>query len=54
MLWTIIIVLFVLWLLGFLGPRVSSGFPKVGNLVHVLIVIAVILLILKLLNVIRL
>jgi len=51
MLWAIIVVLFVLWLLGFFGPRVASGFPKVGNWVHVLIVIAVILLILRLLNV---
>jgi uncharacterized membrane protein len=49
--WTIIIILVVLWLLGFLGPRFSSSFPKTGNLVHVLIVIAVILLILRLLGV---
>jgi len=51
MLWTIIIILVVLWLLGFLGPRYSSRFPKTGNLVHTLIVIAVILLILRLLGV---
>jgi hypothetical protein len=51
-LWIIVVVLFVLWLLGFLGPRVSSGFPKTGNLVHTLIVIAIILLILRLLGVI--
>ena len=51
MLWTIIVILIVLWLLGFFGPRLSSGFPKIGNVVHVLIVIAVILLILKLLGV---
>lgn len=49
--WTIIIILAVLWLLGFFGPRFSSSFPKTGNLVHVLIVIAVILLILRLLRV---
>jgi uncharacterized membrane protein len=49
--WTIIIILVVLWLLGFLGPRFSPSFPKTGNLVHVLIVIAVILLILRLLGV---
>lgn len=52
MLWTIIVILFVLWLLGFLGPRVSSRFPNGGNLVHVLIVIVVILVILNLLHVI--
>jgi hypothetical protein len=51
MLWIIIVVLFALWLLGFFGPRVSSGFPKTGNLIHTLIVIAVILLILRLLGV---
>ena len=51
MLWTIVVVLVVLWLLGFFGPRLSSGFPKTGNLIHILIVIAVILLILRLLGV---
>jgi len=51
MLWIIIVVLVVLWLLGFFGPRYSSTFPKTGNLVHTLIVIAVILLILRLLGV---
>jgi uncharacterized membrane protein len=50
MLWTIIVILVVLWLLGFFGPRFSSSFPKTGNLVHTLIVIAVILLILRLLG----
>jgi hypothetical protein len=51
MLWTIIIILLVLWLLGYLGPRFSSGFPKTGNLIHVLIVIVLILVILRLLGV---
>ena len=52
MLTIIIVVLIVLWLLGFLGPRIHSGIPRTGNLVHTLIVIAVILLILRLLGVI--
>ncbi len=52
LLWIIIIVLIVLWLLGFFGGRVSSGFPHVGNWVHILIVIAIILIILSLLHVI--
>lgn len=52
MLWTIIVIVFVLWLLGAFGGKVFSGFPKVGNWVHVLIAIAVLLLILKLLGVI--
>jgi hypothetical protein len=50
--WTIIVILVVLWLLGFFGPRVSSGFPRLGNAVHLLIVIAVILIILNLLGII--
>jgi uncharacterized membrane protein len=52
MLWTIVVVLVILWLLGFLGPRMSSSFPKTGNIVHVLIAIAIILVVLKLLGVI--
>jgi len=50
--WTVIIILFVLWLLGFFGGRISPSFPKTGNWVHILIVIAIILVILKLLAVI--
>ncbi len=52
MLWTIIVILLVLWALGFLGPTISSGFPRMGNIVHTLLVIAVILVILQLLGVI--
>ena len=51
MLWTIIIILIVLWLLGFFGRNISPNFPKTGNWVHILIVIAVILVILHLLGV---
>jgi len=50
--WTIIIILLVLWLLGAFGGRVIPSFPKTGNWVHSLIVIAIILVILKLLGVI--
>jgi hypothetical protein len=52
MLTLIIVILIVLWLLGFFGSRVSSRIPRTGNLVHTLIVIAVILIILRLLGVI--
>jgi len=52
MLWAIIVILVVLWLLGFFGRNVSSSFPKTGNWIHILIVIALILLILNLLGVI--
>jgi hypothetical protein len=52
MIWTIIIILVVLWLLGFLGNNISPNFPKTGNWIHTLIVIALILFILNLLGVI--
>lgn len=52
MLWTIIVILFILWLLGFFGHRVYTGIPSTGGWIHTLIVIAVILLILNLLHVI--
>lgn len=43
-LWTIIVVLVVLWLLGFLAFHIAGG------LIHILIVIALILLIVNLLR----
>lgn len=49
--WTIIIILVVLWLLGFFGRNISPKFPRTGNWIHTLIVIAVILAILHLLGV---
>jgi Family of unknown function (DUF5670) len=42
MLWTIIIILVVLWLLGF-------GFKIGGGLIHILLVVALILVIIRLL-----
>jgi hypothetical protein len=51
-LWLIVIVLVILWLLGFFGRNISPRFPKTGNWIHVLIVIAIILIILSLLHVI--
>ena len=42
MLWTIIVILLVLWLLGF------SVFHIAGGLIHILLVIAVIVLVIKL------
>ena len=51
MLEVIIVVLVVLWLLGFFGrrriPRLRSG----GNLIHILLVIVLILIVLRLLGV---
>jgi len=51
MLWTIIVILVILWLLGFLGRHISPRFPQTGGWIHTLIVIAVILVILHLLGV---
>lgn len=52
MLWTIIIILLILWLLGFFGRNISPRLPRTGNWIHTLIVIAIILVILNLLHVI--
>jgi hypothetical protein len=43
MLWTIIVILFILWLLGF-------GFHVGGGLIHLILVIAVIVLIFNLIS----
>ncbi|MBI5932141.1 MAG: lmo0937 family membrane protein [Chloroflexi bacterium] len=52
MLWTIVVVLIVLWLLGFFGSNISSSFPKTGSWIHTLLVIALILVVLNLLGII--
>jgi len=54
MLWAIVVILVILWLLGFFGRNISPSFPKTGNWIHVLIVIAVILILLNLLGVVNL
>ncbi|HET7183189.1 MAG TPA: lmo0937 family membrane protein [Terriglobales bacterium] len=43
MLWTIFVILLVLWLLGF-------GFHVAGSLIHLLLVVAVIVLLINLLS----
>jgi len=50
MLWTIVVILLILWLLGYFGRNISPSFPKTGSWIHVLIVIAVILILLNLLG----
>ncbi len=45
MLWTIVIILLVLWALGF-----GIGGAAVGNLIHILLVIAVIVVIVQLVS----
>jgi len=51
MLWTIIVILIILWLLGFFGRNINPSFPRTGGWIHTLIVIAIILVILHLLGV---
>jgi hypothetical protein len=52
MLTWIIVILLILWLLGYFGPNVFPSIPRSGNAVHVLLVIVVILVLLNLLGVI--
>lgn len=42
MLWTLVVIILILWLLGFLV------FPTAGGLIHILLVIAVIVIIYQL------
>jgi hypothetical protein len=52
LIWIIVIVLVILWALGFFGRNISPSFPKTGSWIHTLLVIAIILIILSLLHVI--
>jgi len=52
MLWTIIVILIILWALGFFGRNISPSFPQTGGWIHILIVIALILVVLTFLNII--
>ena len=48
MLETLIIVLLILWLVGFFGGR-RGWVPRTGNLLHVLLVIVLVLLLIRIL-----
>ncbi|MGB8212701.1 MAG: lmo0937 family membrane protein [Anaerolineales bacterium] len=52
MLWAIVVVLIILWVLGFFGPVVIPTLPHFGPWIHILIVIAIVLIVLELLGVI--
>ena len=52
MLWTIVVILLILWLLGFFGRNISPRIPRTGNWIHTLVVIALVLIILQALRVI--
>jgi uncharacterized protein DUF5670 len=51
MLEIIIVVLVVLWLLGYFGRRRFPRFQSGGNLIHILLVIILVLVVLRLLGV---
>lgn len=51
MLYTVIVILLILWALGYFGPNLFSGFPRSGNFIHTLLVIVIILVILRLLGI---
>jgi hypothetical protein len=51
MLWTLIVILLVLWLLGFFGRNISPRLPRTGSWIHTLAMIALILIILRMLGV---
>jgi len=50
MLELIIVVLLVLWLVGYFGPTRFPSIPRSGNVIHVLIIIVIVLVILRLLQ----
>jgi len=54
MLWTIVVILVILWLLGFFGRNISSSFPRTGSWIHALLIIAGVLVVLSLLGVVNL
>ena len=51
MLTWIIVILIIFWLLGYFGPNYISGIPRAGNVLHTLLVVALILIILRFLGI---
>ena len=50
MLELLIVILLILWLLGYFGPVRISRIPKTGNFIHVLLVIVLILIVVRFLR----
>ena len=50
MLELLIVVLIVLWLLGYFGPARIPAIPRTGNVIHILLVIILILIVVRLLG----
>lgn len=50
MLELLIVILIVLWLLGYFGPARFPSIPRTGNVIHIILVIVVILVVVRLLT----
>ena len=50
MLELLIVLLIVLWLLGYFGPARIPAIPRSGNLIHLLLVIILVLIVIRLLR----
>jgi hypothetical protein len=50
MLETIIVILVVLWLFGYIGPVVIPAFPQSGGVINIILVIALILILVSLMR----
>ena len=50
MLELLVVVLLVLWLLGYFGPARIPAIPVTGNFIHLLLIIILILIIVRLLR----
>ena len=50
MLELIVVVLLVLWLLGYFGPARIPHIPKTGNAIHILLVVILVLIVVKLID----
>jgi len=50
MLELLIVLLLILWLLGYFGGRRIARLPRSGNLIHILLVIVIILVLVRLLR----
>ena len=47
----LIIILVLLWLVGFLGADISSRIPKTGFWIHIFLVLAILLFVLKMMRI---
>ena len=51
MVWTIIVLVVIMWLLGFFGRGISPRISQTGGWIHILIIFAVILIVLNVLKI---